>query len=336
MINYLTAGESHGKYLSGILDGFPAGVKVPRAYIAAQLARRRLAPGRSARQAGEKDGFEIISGMRGDVTTGAPIALLLPNASREVPPASSLPRPGHADFAGMVKYGLTDASLIRERASARETAMRVALGSFTMRLNELLGIRFSSRVLSLGGLHPVSAAGTIKEIARARAEGDTLGGEFELTVKGAPAGLGSFSQGGRRLSARLAAAMTAINGVKGFELGGGFGLAALGGRQAAGDPELSGGLDGGITNGRDIVIRCAVKPVPGLPGGVPARDLKTGKIELSVSKTSDTTAVFAAAVIAEHAAALELAAALLEKFGGDSLGELLPRVSQWRNNTARP
>ena len=209
MISYLTAGESHGKYLAGILDGFPAGVKVTRAYIAAQLARRRLAPGRSARQAREKDGFEIISGMRGDITTGAPIALLIPNASREVPAPSSLPRPGHADFAGMVKYGLTDASLIRERASARETAMRVALGSFALRLNELLGMKFSSRVTSLGGLCPVTAAGAEKEIASARAGGDTLGGEFELTIKGVPAGLGSFSQGRQRFSARLAAASAA-------------------------------------------------------------------------------------------------------------------------------
>jgi chorismate synthase len=335
MLRYLTAGESHGEYLSAILDGFPAGVRVPRAYIAAQLKRRRLAPGRSARQARETDAFDIISGMKGDITTGAPIALLIKNASREVPPASSLPRPGHADLGGMFKYGSPDAALIRERASARETAARTAVCCFATRLNELLGIRASSRVILLGRVAPVTAAGAAAELLRARRAGDTLGGEFQLTFKNVPAGLGSCMQRDLRLGARLGAALLAIHGVKSCELGAGLTLAMTGGIAASLEPALAGGIDGGMTSGRDLTLRCAVKPVPGLPGGAPSTDLRTFRKKLSVSKTSDTTAVFAAAVVAEHAASFELASALLEKFGGDSLAEIRPRVEEWRKITGK-
>lgn len=335
MLRYLTAGESHGRFLTGILEGFPAGVKMPAGYLAAQLQRRRLAPGRSARQAKETDDFEIISGLSGNVTTGAPIAVLIKNAGRDLPPPSSLPRPGHADLAGMLKYNTLNAVLIRERASARETAARTALGSFALRLHELLGITINSRVLSLGRLPSVTAATAAAELLRARCAGDTLGGVFEISVEGLPAGLGSCAQADRRLGARLGAALLGVNGVKGFEIGGGFALAGLGGIEASEYPELSGGLDGGMTNGGELILRCAVKPVPGLPGGALSTDLKTFKQKLSVSKTSDTTAVFAAAVVAEHAAALELAGALLEKFGGDSLGELKRRLDEWRKETGR-
>ncbi len=335
MLRYLTAGESHGKYLSGILDGFPAGVKITPAYIAAQLRRRRQAPGRGARQARETDEFEIISGLNGGATTGAPISLLIRNAGRDLPPPSSLPRPGHADLPGMLKYGLLNAALIRERASARETAARVALGSFALRLHELLGIHINSRVVSLGNMRPLTAQTAAAGLLLARRAGDTLGGVFEVTAENLPAGLGGFSQGDRRLGARLGAALMGINGVKGFEVGGGFSLAAAGGIEASKDPGLSGGLDGGMTNGRALTLRCAVKPVPGLPGGAPSVDLKTFRRRLSVSKTSDTTAVFAAAVVGEHAAALELAGALLEKFGGDSFSELERRVSDWRGRTGK-
>lgn len=335
MLRYLTAGESHGKYLTAILDGFPAGVKVPRAYIAAQLRRRRQAPGRSARQAVETDAFELTSGLRGDLTTGAPITVLLENRGRALPPPSAVPRPGHADLPGMLKYGTLDAALIRERASARETAARVALGSFALRFCESLGVTINSRVTALGGLTGLTAESAAAELLRARRAGDTLGGIFEVTAEGLPAGLGDFTQADKRLGARLGAALLAINGVKGFEIGGGFGLAALGGIEASRDPELSGGLDGGMTNGRPLTLRCAVKPVPGLPGGAPSADLRTFKKKICVSKTSDTTAVFAAAVVAEHAAALTLAAALLEKFGGDSLGEIKPRADEWRRKTGK-
>ncbi|OHE77893.1 MAG: hypothetical protein A2107_03040 [Verrucomicrobia bacterium GWF2_62_7] len=335
MLRYLTAGESHGKYLSGVLEGFPAGVKITPAYIGAQLKRRRLAPGRSARQALETDQVEIISGLAGGATTGAPIGLLIKNAGRDLPPPSSLPRPGHADLPGMLKYGTLNAVLVRERASARETAMRVALGSFALRLHELLGININSRVISLGQLPSVTAATAAAELLKARRAGDTLGGVFEVTAEGLPAGLGSCMHWDRRLSSRLAAALLGINGVKGFELGGGFEAPLLTGREAAACPELSGGIDGGMTNGSDLVLRCAVKAVPGLPGGAPSTDLKTFKKKNCVSATSDTTAVFAAAVVGEHMAALELASALLEKFGGDSLPELARRLRDWRGATGK-
>ncbi|MCM2268370.1 MAG: chorismate synthase [Elusimicrobiales bacterium] len=335
MLRYLTAGESHGEYLAGILEGFPAGVRMPQAYIKAQLNRRRTAPGRSARQALEKDDFRIISGLEKETTTGAPIAVLIRNASRAVPPPSSLPRPGHADLPGMLKYNTLNAALIRERASARETAMRTALGSFAMRLNELLGIEVNSRVTNLGGLCSLTAGSAAAELLRAKRAGDTLGGEFEVSFDNVPAGLGSCAHPDRRLGARLGAALLSVNGVKGFEIGGGFSLAAMGGKEAAQDPQLSGGLDGGMTNGGALLLRCAVKPVPGLRAGTPSTDLRTFRKKLSVSLTSDTTAVFAAAVVAEHAASLELAAAVLEKFGGDSLCELLPRVEEWRKRTKK-
>ncbi len=334
-MRYLTAGESHGKYLAGILEGFPAGVKISRNYITAQLRRRRLAPGRSPRQAGETDDFEIVSGLSGWVTTGAPISLLIPNSGRDLPSPSSLPRPGHADLSGMLKYGLTNAVLVRERASARETAMRTALGSFALRLHELLGINISSRVLSLGGLVKITAGTASAELLRARRAGDTLGGVFEITAENLPAGLGSYTQWDRRLGARLGTALMSINSVKGFEVGGGFGLASASGIAAIKSPELSGGLDGGMTNGRPLVLRCAVKPVPGLPSGALSVDLKTFRKKLSVSLTSDVTAVFAAAVVGEHAAALELAAAMLEKFGGDSFSEIEQRVKEWRKKTGK-
>lgn len=335
MLRYLTAGESHGKYLSGILEGFPAGVKIERDYITAQLRRRRQAPGRSARQERETDVFEIISGLSADTTTGAPIGLLLHNTGRALPAPSSLPRPGHADLPGMLKYGVLNATLIRERASARETAMRTALGSFALRMHELLGISINSRIISLGGMREISAQTAAARLLEARRAGDTLGGVFEVTVENLPAGLGGFSQGDRRLGARLGAALMGINGVKGFEVGGGFSLASTGGIEAAKSPELSGGLDGGMTNGRALILRCAVKPVPGLPGGTVSTDLKTFRKKLSVSRTSDTTALFAAAVVGEHAAALELAGALLEKFGGDSFSELEQRVNEWRKRTGK-
>ena len=333
MLRYLTAGESHGKYLSGILDGFPAGVRIPPAYIAAQLKRRRTAPGRSARQARETDAFEIVSGLAGGTTTGAPISILMPNSGRALPPASSLPRPGHADLAGMLKYDTLNAVLVRERASARETAMRTALGSFAMRLNELLGIKVSSQIILLGDVAHVTPKSAAAQLLRARKQGDTLGGGFRVKLENVPAGLGSCMQRDLRLGARLGAALLAINGVKSFELGDSFMLALRGGIDAAKNPGATGGIDGGMTNGRDIFMSCLVKPVPGLPGGVLSTDLQNFRKKLSISKTSDTTAVFAAAVIAEHAASLELASALVEKFGGDSLGEILPRVQEWRKKT---
>lgn len=335
MLRYLTAGESHGESLACILEGLPAGLAVPGADIKRELSRRRSAPGRSARQKKETDSFKVLSGMHRGATTGAPVAILIPNAAAGKHAPSYVPRPGHADLAGMLKYGVMDAALIRERASARHTACVSAMGAFALRLLTEAGARFYSRVTRLSMTENPSPEEARELIARAAADGDTLGGVFELTCSGLPAGLGSHVHHDRRLGARLGAALLGINGIKGFEIGGGFDLSSWKGTLAARDRRTSGGLDGGITNGGDLVLRCAMKPVPGTEAGVPSFDAATGKPALSRSSTSDVTAVYAAAVVAEHAAALELAAALLEKFGGDTMDEIKERIRLWRKKTAK-
>ncbi len=334
MLRYLTAGESHGEALACILEGLPAGLEVSPADIRRELARRRAAPGRSLRQRKETDSFKVLSGMNRGATTGAPVAILIPNAAAGRTSPSWVPRPGHADLPGMLKYGL-DAALVRERASARHTACVSAMGAFALRLLAETGARFASRVTRLSLTENPSPEEARELIARAAADGDTLGGIFELTCSGLPAGLGSHVHHDRRLGARLGAALLGINGIKGFETGGGFDLSSWKGTLAARDRRVSGGLDGGMTNGGDLVLRCAIKPVPGVEAGVPSFDALTGEPAVSRSATSDVTAVYAAAVVAEHAAALELAAALLEKFGGDTMAEIKERVRVWRIKTAK-
>ncbi|MDQ7772748.1 MAG: chorismate synthase [Elusimicrobiales bacterium] len=334
MLRYLTAGESHGEALACILEGLPAGLKVSPADIKRELARRRAAPGRSLRQKKETDAFKVLSGMDRGATTGAPVAILIPNAAAGRVAPCWVPRPGHADLPGMLKYGL-DAAQVRERASARHTACVSAMGAFALRLLAETGARFSSRVVRLSMTENPSPDEARGLIARAAADGDTLGGVFELTCAGLPAGLGSHVHHDRRLGARLGAALLGINGIKGFETGGGFDLASWKGTLAARDRRVSGGLDGGMTNGGDLVLRCAMKPVPGVEAGVPSFDARTDEPAVSRSATSDVTAVYAAAVVAEHAAALELAAALLEKFGGDTMDEIKERVRVWRKKTAK-
>ena len=335
MLRYLTAGESHGEALACVLEGLPAGLAVSPADIRRELARRRTAPGRSARQLKEKDSFKVLSGMHRGATTGAPVAILIPNAAAKAHSPCSVPRPGHADLPGMLKYGFADSALIRERASARHTACVSAMGAFALRLLSDIGADFSSRVVKLGSTENPSPEEARELIARAAADGDTLGGVFELTCAGLPAGLGSHVHHDRRLGARLGAALLGINGIKGFEIGGGFDLASWKGTLSARDRRVSGGLDGGMTNGGDLVLRCAMKPVPGLEAGAPSFDARTEKPTISRSSTSDVTAVYAAAVVAEHAAALELASALLEKFGGDTMDEIKERVRVWRKKTAK-
>ena len=335
MLRYLTAGESHGEALTCILEGLPSGLTVAAADIKRELARRRSAPGRSARQKKETDAFRVLSGMHRGSTTGAPVAILIPNAAAKAHSPCSVPRPGHADLPGMLKYGIRDAALIRERASARHTACVSAMGAFALRLLSDTGARFSSRVVSLGTTANPSPEEARRLIAAAAADGDTLGGVFELTCSGLPAGLGSHVHHDRRLGARLGAALLGINGIKGFETGGGFDLSSWKGTLAARDRRVSGGLDGGMTNGGDLVLRCAMKPVPGTEAGVPSFDCRCGGPAVSRSATSDVTAVYAAAVVAEHAAALELASALLEKFGGDTMDEIKERVRVWRKKTAK-
>lgn len=354
MLRYLTAGESHGKFLTGILDGFPAGVEIDAKYISRLLARRRLAPGRSPRQKKEADAAEITGGVSGGATTGAPIGLLLPNAAGLPEPGDPWTvKPGHADLAGALKYGVPPA-VIRERASARETAVRTALGAFPLRLLELLGIKITSRVTLIGSSEYLPEAGSghkaeaamLKEIEKAREEGRTLGGAFEVYADGVPAGLGSHAQADRRLGARLTAAMFTINSVKGAEIGDGFDLAREKTENTVDFPHMqdgrpvfrtnrAGGIEGGVTNGARLVLSCGLKPPPAFDRPVPSFNLKTGKEAEFRPVRHDITAVPAAAVIAEAVAALEIADALLEKFGGDSFAEIKPRVDAWRRRTGK-
>jgi len=328
------------------MDGFPAGVKIDKEYIARSLARRRNAPGRSARQAQETDAFYIPCGLHKNVTTGAPLAVMMKNASQfAVLDPASVPRPGHADLAGMLKYGIAASAIIRERASARETAIRTALGAFCLRLMELLDVKITSRVLKLGRLKSEDAKTVLREIEQARRSGRSLGGVFEVKVENLPVGLGSHTQWDKRLPSRLAAQLMGLNGVKGVEFGSGFELAAMKGEEALdlfkkGNPlkrltNLAGGLEGGITNGMPLTLRAAVRPVPGQRFPVRSINLKTGQAAAAAPGRSDITAVFAAAVIAEHLTAFELVNAVLEKFGGDSLKELQARVSAWRKQTKK-
>jgi chorismate synthase len=328
------------------MDGFPAGVKIDRDYISRSLARRRTAPGRSARQALETDAFYISCGLYKGVTTGAPVAVMLNNTSRfAVLDPSSTPRPGHADLAGMLKYGISASAVIRERASARETSMRTVLGAFCLRLLELLDIEITSRVIKLGHLRCEDSGTLLRELERAKKSGRSLGGVFEVKAGNLPVGLGSHAQWDRRLPSRLAAQLLGLNGVKGAEFGSGFELAAMRGEGALdffkkGRPlerltNLAGGLEGGMTNGMPLVLRAAVRPVPGQGSTVRSIDLKTGRTSAVAPGRSDITAVFAAAVIAEHLIAFELANAVLEKFGGDSLKEIKLRVDAWRRQTAK-
>ena len=329
MLKYLTAGESHGKLITGILDGFPAGVSIPKEFICGQLRRRRLALGRSPRQKSESDDIIITGGWHNGCTTGAPIGVLLRNAVRNKPQPSGVLRTCHADSGGMVKYGLKDAGLVRERASARETAARMALFSFPVFLCNELGINFSSCVYSLGGREVSSPEEAEKIIAASQAAGDTAGGSFRLEISGVPAGLGSYAQGSRRMFSALAAELAAIPAVKSVSCGVPD-LAAMPGTAMAAEPGSCGGIDGGISSGGKILLHCSVKPVPGTKTAVPARDLHAGQIVSSSSSTSDITAVYAAAVIAEGAAAFVIADLILEKFGGDSFAELSGRLAQWR------
>jgi len=371
-LRILTAGESHGPGLTGILEGFPAGVPLEQQFIEAELARRRLGYGRGGRMRIEKDEVEIQGGVRHGVTLGSPIALWIANrdwknwrtvmavepAAEEIRPVT-LPRPGHADLPGMRKFGFNDLRNVLERSSARETAMRVALGAVAKSLLAQVGVFIGSHVINLGGvetspveipddprelnnradtspvrmLDSAAAKAAMERIDAAARAGDTLGGRFEVIATGLPMGLGSYTHWDRKLDARLAAAFMSINAVKAVSIGAGWESAELPGSQVhdAIEPEAgrtrrptnrAGGIEGGMSNGQSIVIRAAMKPLPTLKKPLPSVDLATGKAASAHKERSDICALPAAAVIGEAMAALVLADALLEKFGGDSLAEL--------------
>jgi chorismate synthase len=370
MLRLLTAGESHGMALVGVLEGLPSGVPVSPKEIAGELARRRHGHGRSGRQKLEGDRFEIVSGVRYGRTLGSPIAVTIENAEwdekyrdlmaveGEPDPAERLtrPRPGHADLAGALKYGFDDVRNVLERASARETAMRVALGVFCKALLAELGIAIVSHVVRVGkvavrstrlprpeDLEVVDASPVrcfdevvsdrmVAEIDRIRKDRDTVGGVFEVIAYGCPPGLGSHVQFDRKLDARLALSLMSIQSVKGVEVGEGFASATKPGSRAHDEivtarrglrrkSARSGGIEGGMSTGQPVRVRAAMKPFSTVPKPLATVDLSTGRPEVAITQRTDVCAVPAGAVVGEATVAFVLAQAALEKFGGDSLPE---------------
>ncbi|PRX98463.1 chorismate synthase [Allonocardiopsis opalescens] len=377
MLRWLTAGESHGPALVAILEGLPAGVEVTTDDIAAALLRRRAGYGRGARMKFEQDRVTIVGGVRHGRTLGGPVAIEVANsewpkweqvmAADPVDPAVladlarneplTRPRPGHADLAGMQKYGHTEARPILERASARETAARVAIGEVARRfVHQLLGARVLSHVVSMGGVavpdgllprpddleridadpvrcaDPETSARMVAEVDDTKKAGDTLGGVVEVLAYGLPPGLGSHVHWDRRLDARLAGALMGIQAIKGVEVGDGFRTAARRGSDAhdeiAGTPagvrrtsNRAGGVEGGMTTGEPLRVRAAMKPIATVPRALATIDVATGEPARAHHQRSDVTAVPAAGVVAEAMVALVLAEAAVEKFGGDSVEE---------------
>lgn len=382
MLRFLTAGESHGPALTGIIEGLPAGVPLDVETLHAQLKRRKLGYGRGNRQNIETDAVEIVSGVRFGESLGSPITLRIENKDwrswtdvmavepplRESRRAVTVPRPGHADLTGGIKYGFDDMRNVLERSSARETAMRVALGSIARAFLHACGIAIGSRVVRIGdvvdasapdaiatlnervdarpvrALDPVAHDAMVAAIDAAKADGDTLGGTFEVLADGCPVGLGSHAQWDRRLEAEIGRAFLSLNAIKGVEIGDGFASATKRGsavhdEYVPGNGRIgyasnrSGGIDGGMTTGELLVVRAAMKPIATLMKPLRSVDTRSGEATSAHIERSDTCAVPAAAVIGESLLALVLANALLDKFGGDSLRELVPRLQEWRDAT---
>jgi chorismate synthase len=378
---FLTAGESHGKGLLVTIEGVPAGLSLAPVDVATQLARRQLGYGRGGRMAIEQDAGEILSGVRLGETLGSPISIWVknrdfanwkvamsvearPDADAEELRRVLLPRPGHADLVGVLKYDREDARDILERSSARETAARVAAGAVARRLLAEFGIEIGSHVTHLGGVDAALVAGgdsaaaigaradesplrcldeeataqMIVAIDEAAAAGDTLGGVFEVVVDGLPVGLGSHTSWAGRLDGRLAGALMSIQAMKGVEIGMGFGVASVPGSDVHDEIDLdparritggyrrrrnnAGGLEGGMTTGERLVARVAMKPLSSLTRPLDSVDIKTGEPTQAVRERSDVCAVPAAAIVGEAMVSLVLADAMLEKFAGDSLGEM--------------
>ena len=380
MIRWLTAGESHGPALSAILEGMPAHIQITTQMIDADLRRRRLGHGRGARQNFEADVVSILGGVRHGSSQGGPISLNIANSewpkwskvmssdpvdkdelaqlARNAP--LTRPRPGHADLAGMQKYDFEDARPILERASARETAARVALGAVARAfLEQSVGIQIMSHVLSIGSVEvpadaslpmyrdkeridndPVRCADSetslkiVAEIDDAHSSGDTLGGVVEVLAFGVPVGLGSHTHWDRRLDSKLAGALMGIQAIKGVELGDGFASAKRRGSMAHDEIEKdsagrivrrtdrAGGTEGGISNGEVLRVRAAMKPISTVPKALDTIDVATGESAKAINQRSDVCAVPAAGIVAEAMVALVLADAVLEKFGGDSVAQV--------------
>jgi chorismate synthase len=338
-----TAGESHGPALVAVVEGLPAGLVLDRSAIDADLARRQEGYGRSPRQKIETDQVEVLAGLRHGRTLGTPLALLVRNRDHENwkwgmspwPPEGeptgkgkepvTLPRPGHADLAGVMKYGLSDVRDALERASARHTAAIVAAGAVAKALLREIGVEVSAHVLGEDIEERIDAA---------RADRDTVGGAVEVVARGVPPGLGSYATKAVRLDARLAASIMGTQAVKGVEIGAGFALAGLRGSEAHDEivrdehgyhreTNRAGGIEAGVSNGEEIVVRAAMKPLPTLMRPLRSADLETGEAAEALVERSDVAAVEALAVVAEACVAFELARAAREKFGGDALADFV-------------
>ena len=349
-LTLMTAGESHGPALVAIVTGLPAGLVVDREAIDADLRRRQEGYGRSPRQKLESDRVEVLAGLRHGRTLGTPLALVVRNRDHANwewgmnpwPPEGdpeakgtkpvTLPRPGHADLAGALKFGLADVRDALERASARQTAVAVAGGSVAKALLREVGIEVSGQVVTEDLEERIDAA---------RADRDTVGGVVEVRAAGVPPGLGSYATKDERLDARLAAALMGIQAVKGVEIGEGFALAGKRGSEAHDEimrdehglhrtTNRAGGIEAGVSNGEEIVVRAAMKPLPTLMRPLQSVDLETGEPAEALVERSDVAAVEALAVVAEAAVAFELARAARDKFGGDSIGDFVAAYSAYR------
>jgi chorismate synthase len=389
VLRWTTAGESHGRALVAVVEGMVAGVHVTSTDIAAQLARRRLGYGRGARMKFEQDQVTVLAGVRHGVTLGGPIAIEVGNtewpkwetvmaadpvdaAELDVARNAPLtrPRPGHADYAGMLKYGFDDARPVLERASARETAARVAAGTVARAfLKEALGVDVVSHVISIGASTPydgpppragdleaidaspvraydrAAEESMIAEIEAAKKDGDTLGGVVEVVAHGLPIGLGSFTSGDNRLDSQLAGAVMGIQAIKGVEIGDGFETARRRGSVAHDEmypgpdgvmrsTNRAGGLEGGMTNGQPLRVRAAMKPISTVPRALATVDMATGDEAVAIHQRSDVCAVPAAGVVVETMVALVLARATLQKFGGDSLTETRANIDAYLRSVA--
>ncbi len=388
MLRWLTAGESHGPALVALIDGVPAGIALTSADIGRELARRRLGYGRGARMSFEQDVVTIVGGVRHGQTMGSPVAIEIGNSewpkwqtvmaadpvdadelaqqARNAP--LTRPRPGHADLAGMQKYGHTDVRPILERASARETAARVAVGTVAKALlKQALGIEIVSHVVELGSvaikaglqphpddferidadplrcLDPEASARMVDEVDAAKKDADTLGGIVEVLAYGVPPGLGSHTQWDRKLDARLATALMSIQAIKGVEIGDAFTQARSRGSRAHDEivpgehgvrrlTDRAGGLEGGMTSGEPLRVKAAMKPISSLNRALQTIDTVTGEATTAINQRSDVCAVPAAAVVAEAMVALVLAEAATEKFGGDSVTEIRRNLTGYLDN----
>ncbi|HUJ72029.1 MAG TPA: chorismate synthase [Verrucomicrobiae bacterium] len=372
-LRYFTAGESHGQCLIGVIEGLPAGLKIDLAAINRDLARRQQGYGRGGRMKIEADQAEVLSGIRHDETIGSPLTVMVKNRDFKINelPAVTKPRPGHADLAGVIKYDRQDARDILERSSARETTVRVAIGGVCKLLLAEVGVDIVGHIVSLGGVQaktdgltfaqirerseasevrcadPEAEKRMIEAVDAAKAQGDTLGGVFEIVAVGCPIGLGSHVQWDRKLDANLARALMSIQAMKGVEVGLGFEAARRFGSQVHDEilpaqegiltraGNNAGGIEGGMTNGQPVVVRVAMKPLSTLMKPMRSVDIQTGQEVKATVERSDVCAAPAAAVIGEAVVAFELAKALLDKFGGDSVRELKRNVDSYREACKR-